>query len=437
MLTIIIFVALACIGLITLVLVKPSVNIKGFNISIYWLAPLLCASLILLMQLIPLSFALEGLTSDTDINPLKILVLFISMTVLSIYADEAGFFSYLAAYVLRKSKSSQMKLFVFLYLIVSVLTIFTSNDIIILTFTPFICYFCKSSKISPLPFLLTEFVAANTWSMMLIIGNPTNIYLATAAQIDFIEYFLVMLLPTLFSGLISFGVLFLIFRRSLQKKIEPVAEEVRIKDKGALAIALAHLIGCTLMLILSGWIAVPMWIISFSFLVSLFFVSLIYFLIRRKKPYELAASLKRAPWELIPFVISMFILVLALNYSSVTQNIAALLGSGGVIIKYGLLSFLSANLINNIPMSVMFSSIAANLSRGAHIWAVYASVIGSNIGAFFTPIGALAGIMWMGILKKHNVEFGFFSFIKYGAVIAVPTILAALGGLYLSLFLFS
>ena len=72
---------------------------------------------------------------------------------------------------------------------VAILTIFTSNDIVILTFTPFICYFSKNAKINPIPYLVAEFAAANTYSMMLIIGNPTNIYLATSASIDFISYF--------------------------------------------------------------------------------------------------------------------------------------------------------------------------------------------------------------------------------------------------------
>lgn len=58
---------------------------------------------------------------------------------------------------------------------VAILTIFTSNDIVILTFTPFICYFSKNAKINPIPYLVAEF-AATTYSMMLIIGNPTNIY---------------------------------------------------------------------------------------------------------------------------------------------------------------------------------------------------------------------------------------------------------------------
>ena len=125
----------------------------------------------------------SALAAENAVNPIKILVLFISMTFLSIYLDETGFFSYLAEKTLRLAKTSQVKIFVFLYLTVSFLTVFTSNDIIILTFTPFML-FSKNAKINPLPYLVAEFVAANTWSMALIIGNP-NIYLASFSGIGF------------------------------------------------------------------------------------------------------------------------------------------------------------------------------------------------------------------------------------------------------------
>lgn len=62
---------------------------------------------------------------------------------------------------------------------------------------------------------------------------------------------------------------------------------------------------------------------------------------------------------------------------------------------------------------------------------IYAATIGSNIGAFFTPVGALAGIMWASILKRFNVDLSFKKFILYGIVISIPTLLAALFGLIL------
>ena len=44
---------------------------------------------------------------------------------------------------------------------------------------------------------------------------------------------------------------------------------------------------------------------------------------------------------------------------------------------------------------------------------MYASVIGSNLGVLLTPLGALAGLMWMNILKNAEVELNFFSYIKH------------------------
>jgi arsenical pump membrane protein len=65
--------------------------------------------------------------------------------------------------------------------------------------------------------------------------------------------------------------------------------------------------------------------------------------------------------------------------------------------------------------------------------ATYSTIIGSNIGAYLTPIGALAGIMWMQTLAKHNIKFNFLDFIKYGIVVSIPTLLMALLGLSLIL----
>ncbi|MDE6105124.1 MAG: arsenical efflux pump membrane protein ArsB, partial [Clostridia bacterium] len=54
-------------------------------------------------------------------------------------------------------------------------------------------------------------------------------------------------------------------------------------------------------------------------------------------------------------------------------------------------------------------------------------------GALFTPIGALAGIMWSNILNKHGVKFGYLDFLKIGAAVAIPTLVTALGSLWLML----
>ena len=415
------------------ILFFPKIKIGKISIDTYWIITLIGAGILLACGQASLSTVGSALISDTAINPIKILVLFVSMTVLSIFLDELGFFQYLAGVVLKKAKTRQTKLFLYLYLTVSVLTVFTSNDVIILSFTPFICYFAKNAKINPTPYLAAEFVAANTWSMALIIGNPTNIYLATACGIDFLGYIKISIVPTVLSGIVAFLALYLMFRKKLADPIEGEAEITIIKDKLSLWVGIVHLAVCTVLLAIGSYINLEMWLVSLCAVASLFIISGIIAIVRRQKPSALLGCIKRAPYQLVPFVLSMFVLIVVLNEQGVTAAIGNLFGESLPILKYGITSFLASNLINNIPMSVLFSSIMQSTGGAAGISAVFATIIGSNIGALFTPIGALAGIMWSNILNKHGVKFGYLDFLKIGAAVAIPTLITALGSLWLML----
>ena len=421
--------------MILVIFFVPSVKIGKHTLQLYWVVALMGALIMLCAQILPIADVWAGLTKDGTMNPIKILVFFISMTIISIFLDEIGLFRYLASLAVTKAKGSQFWLFAMLYALVSILKMFTSNDIIVLTVTPFICYFARRAHINPIPYLIGEFTAANTWSMMMLIGNPTNIYLGTSAHIGFFDYLSVMWLPTLLAGTVEFLILCLLFRRSFKAPLFVDIGQAGITSKVLLWIGVAVLVGCTALVALSDYISLPMYLIALVSAVGLLLVGFVYRLARKERPAESLVSLKRAPWELVPFVLSMFVLVLALESQGITENIASFLGNSFPILKYGVSSFLACNLINNIPMSVLFSAVTSTsaLTGKALYGAVYASIIGSNIGAFFTPIGALAGIMWIGILKKQDVAFSFGSFVKYGLVIALPTLAAALLGLYLVL----
>lgn len=419
-----------CIITILLIILSilffPSINLGKIKLGSYWFIAMLGAILLLLTKSVSLDGVLTAFTTNNAVNPLKILILFITMTILSIFLDEVGFFKYLATTVAKKLKGSQTKLFFGFYALISVLTIFTSNDIIILTFTPFICYYAKNTKINPIPYLISEFVAANTWSMALIIGNPTNIYLSSAFGIDFIGYLKIMILPTLAGGLISLLILYLLFKKSLNQPMESFDDNVEKPNKFLLITGLAHLIICIIFLAISSYINLEMYLITLTLSVSLLIITTTYLLIKRKKIVPIRATLIRTPWNLIPFVISMFIIVLSLNENGYTKMIGDLLSNFNPIYSYGLSGALFANLINNIPMSVLYSNIITT-----NIHSVYAAIIASNIAAFITPIGALAGIMWMSLLKTYSINFTFKNFMKYGLIIGIPTLLISLTTLYI------
>ena len=430
-------IATVVISLITFILIVisllafPRFKVKQITIHTYWIIALLGALILISFSLVPLKEAFVELTNDSSINPLKILVLFFSMALISILLDEFGLFSYLASLAIRSAKNQKILFFSF-YFLVATLTIFTSNDVVILTFTPFICFFLHRLKVNPVPYLVAEFAAANTYSLLFIIGNPTNIFLATSANISFIDYFKVMALPTLAAGAIELLLLYLIFRKKLNEPLTKVSSEViHIKNKLLLIVGVSHLGLCLIFLVISNYINLQMWLISLICASSLLIFSLLITLIQRKDTRVVINASKRLPYELIPFFLSMFVIVVALNYQGVSFEIAKLLGTKGTIFTYGYSSFLMCNVINNIPMSILYTGLCGTLESSIYLSSIYASIIGSNIGAFLTPIGALAGIMFISLLNTHEVKFTFLEFIKYGVVISIPTISGALIVLYL------
>ena len=285
-------------------------------------------------------------------------------------------------------------------------------------------------KINPIPYLVAEFTAANTWSLMFIIGNPTNIYLATAAGITFFKYFEVMAIPTICAGLIEFSILFLLFRHKLKEPLEQTEEENHIENKPALIIGLVHLIVCLIFLIISSYINVEMWMISAICACSLLISAVILCLITKKNWNYILGSLKKLPYQLIPFFLSMFVIVVALNYQRISEKIANVFSHFSVIWSYGFSSFFVSNLINNIPMSILYSNICTNKA------AFFASIVGSNIGAFLTPTGALAGIMFTNLVNEHDTKYTFLDFIRYGAIISIPLMATTLLILTLSINLY-
>ena len=396
------------------ILFYPTIKIKNKTLDTFYLPVLLVAIILLLFPLFDKKEFIQILTSNSNLNPLKILVLFISVSFLSIVLDTSGFFAYIASIFINKYKASQVKLFNILYILISFLTIFTSNDIVILTFTPFILHFARKGNINPIPYLVMEFVAANTYSMLFIIGNPTNIYLASIFNLSFIEYLLHMIIPVLLIGISSFLILHLLFHKELKKEIQVFdLEKSKINNKFILITSLTHLGLVTILLAIASYVNLDMWIIALIFGISLLLILFGYSLIKKNHQY-LINPLKRIPYNLIPFILSMFTLINALDSFDFFKNLTYLLKDNSLL--YLLSSTLTCNIVNNIPMTLAYGSILENTQN---IKLIYATIIGSNIGAILTPVGALAGIMWMRLLKVNNVNYSFKEFSKNGAIITL------------------
>ncbi len=96
----------------------------------------------------------QGLAGDEHTHPYAILVLFMAMAYVCVSLDMTGLFAWLALHMLRLSRGDGRRLALAVFVLASLTTLVTSNDIVILTLTPIICYFTSASGIDPVPYLI-------------------------------------------------------------------------------------------------------------------------------------------------------------------------------------------------------------------------------------------------------------------------------------------
>jgi arsenical pump membrane protein len=144
------------------------------------------------------------------------------------------------------------------------------------------------------------------------------------------------------------------------------------------------------------------------------------------------------PWEIVPFTLGMFVLVEGLGVNGWLDSLAQLLGSWCAnvtlaLVTWGVVSILLANAINNQPMTILATRVtlsprfaAAAGGAAARQASSCAIVVGSNVAANFTLIGALAGIMWSNILAQHGERVGYLRFVRLLAPLGVTAAVAAL-----------
>jgi Na+/H+ antiporter NhaD/arsenite permease-like protein len=148
----------------------------------------------------------DGTVGSNHINPIDIMVFFITLAYIAISIDASGLIRYLAFKVLQKGGKSGNRLFFYLYTFFFLLGSFIGNDPIILSGTAFLAYMTRvSSNIEhPRAWIHTQFAIANIASAILVSSNPTNLVLAGAFQIKFVVYTANMIVPVVGTAIVLF-----------------------------------------------------------------------------------------------------------------------------------------------------------------------------------------------------------------------------------------
>jgi arsenical pump membrane protein len=382
------------------------------------------AALLVLSGLLSPGDALAGVASGADVY------LFLTgMMLLAEIARYGGLFDWLAVLATIWAKGSPVRLFLLIYGVGTIVTIFLSNDATAVVLTPAVAAAVRAAKASrPLPYLLICAFVANAASFVLPISNPANLVVYGSRMPALMEWLPRYLLPSVLAIAATYLMLRWTQRANLRQRLATVLPlpALSVGGKAAAFGIAATAIALTAASALDAPLGLPTAIAGT--------LTAAFVLIRtRTLPWPI---LKDISWGVLPLVAGLFVLVRALDQTGLIDALSAPLradASGSEVqtawVAGAVVAF-TANLVNNLPAGLIAG--AAAQSANAPDLITRAILIGVNLGPNLSVTGSLATILWLAALRREGQTVGAIRFLKLGLVVMPPALALALAGALLA-----
>src|SRR5579872_3966701 len=177
------------------------------------------AAALVLLGLLPIPDALSGMAKGIDVY-----LFLIGMMLIAELGQREGLFDYLAAFAVEHARGSPQRLFLLVYGVGILVTVFLSNDATAIVLTPAVYAATRAAGATPLPYLFVCAFIANAASFVLPISNPANLVIFGGHMPPLSIWFTLFAVPSIVSIAATYLALRLAQRRALAA--EQIAREL-------------------------------------------------------------------------------------------------------------------------------------------------------------------------------------------------------------------
>ncbi len=380
----------------------------------------------------------ENVYTSIDWN---VIFLLIGMMIIVNVLRRTGVFQFLAIHLVKFSKGNTALLLILLSFVTGVLSAFFDNVTTILLIIPITLLISTELAISPVPFVLSQIFSSNIGGAATLIGDPPNLIIGSAANIDFVTFLAEMGPPALMIlVLVNFLALVLWHKdirttEARKKRVMNFDPNSFLKDRKELVFCLSVTLLVFVGFSLHSVIGVDAGFIALCGAAIL---------ILKNKGEELEEIFAKVEWETIFFFIGLFIMVQGLVNLGLLEIVSdafiEFTDGNKAITAVSLLwiSGIASGIINNVPfvatMTPIVIDLNADLGLSTHVlW--WAMAMGACFGGNLTLVGASANVVGISVLSKNNVNISFGKFFKYGVLFTFLSLIISTLYLWLKYFL--
>jgi Na+/H+ antiporter NhaD/arsenite permease-like protein len=397
-----------------------------------------------------------------DFNTIGLLL---GMMVIVAILGETGVFYWVGIKATNLSKGNLWKLMVLLSTFTAVASMFIDNVTTILLMVPVTLSIVRILKVPPIPFILSQALVSNIGGSATLIGDPPNILIGSAANIDF-NSFLIYMGPTVAIVFVaSLLLLKFFFRKDLQiieeeeqhKQQRPLEngnndnnsltneliqykEGSLIKDKNLLKKCMIVLVGVIALFSLQNLHHLEVSVIALGGAAVLLVITRAHF----------EKILHEVDWSTLIFFTGLFIIVGIAQHVGligILSSVAINLTGGNFWNTYIMVIWLSgiaSAFVDNIPFTATMIPLVEALNADPKIAIIvdefeisplwWALALGADFGGNGTLIGSSAGVVAAGLSERFGYRITFIRWLKIGFPFMLITL--GIGTVILPLFTF-